>query len=235
MTDTQLPALVLDLDGTLVDNVYTHVRAWEQALEDMGVAVPAWRIHRRIGISAELMARGILRDGGHPHGDEETARLKKLHAKRYSALRASVRPLPGARELLAHLDAQNVPWIIASSSPIGDAQPMLRVLGLSEADAPMLTGDGVGRAKPHPDLVLAAADRLGVDPQDTVVVGDSIWDLLAAQGAGALGVGLLCGGYGRDELVRAHAYRVYEDPADLLHHIEEIGVPNPGGAAGPST
>jgi HAD superfamily hydrolase (TIGR01509 family) len=229
-----VPALILDLDGTLVDNVYHHVRAWQQALTDLGATVPVWRIHRRIGISAELMARGVLKEGGQEYGAEELKRLKDLHAKRYAALRDSVSPLPGARGLLAHLEAQHVPWIIASSSPPGDAEPMLDVLGLP-ATTPMITGEDVSRAKPHPDLVLAAAARLGADPADTVVVGDSIWDLLAAQRAGALGVGLLCGGYGREELDRAHAYRVYDDPSDLLDHIEEIGVPNTEGVAGPST
>jgi HAD superfamily hydrolase (TIGR01509 family) len=228
------PAFILDLDGTLVDNVYAHVRAWHQALEEMGASLPVWRIHRRIGISAELMARGILQEGGHEQTDEDMSRLKERHARQYSALRGSVRPLPGARELLAHLDAQQVPWIIASSSPPGDARPMLEILRLS-GDTPLITGGDVDRAKPHPDLFLAAAGRLGVHPRDTVVVGDSIWDLLAAQRAGALGVGLLCGGYGRDELQRAQAYRVYLDPSDLLQHIEEIGVANPDGAAGPST
>jgi HAD superfamily hydrolase (TIGR01509 family) len=227
-------ALILDLDGTLVDNVYHHVRAWQLALGDMGATVPVWRIHRRIGISAELMARGVLSEGGHPYDPDDLKRLKALHAKRYAALRGSVVPLPGARELLAHLEAQHVPWVIASSSPPGDAEPMLEVLGLSPA-TPLITGSDVARAKPHPDLFLAAAERLGVDPSETVVVGDSIWDLLAAQRAGALAVGLLSGGYGRDELDRARAYRVYDDPAELLTHIEEIGVPNADGVAGPST
>jgi HAD superfamily hydrolase (TIGR01509 family) len=233
-TEAQPPAFLLDLDGTLVDNVYQHVMAWQQALEDMGVWVPVWRIHRRIGISAELMTRGVLREGGHEPTDEQMQRLKQLHGKRYVALRGSVRPLPGARELLDHLDAQQVPWIIASSSPPGDAEPMLDIIGLP-ADTPMVTGHDVTRAKPDPDLFLTAAARLGVDPNRAVVVGDSIWDLLAAQRAGALGLGLLCGGYSRNELERAGAYRVYQDPADLLQHIDELGVPNPGGAPGPST
>jgi len=90
-----------------------------------------------------------------------------------------------------------------------------------------VTRDQVERAKPDPDLFLAAADRLGVDVTETVVVGDSVWDLLAARRARALGVGLLSGGYGLDELERAGAYRVYQDPADLLLHLDEIGVRSP--------
>jgi phosphoglycolate phosphatase-like HAD superfamily hydrolase len=89
---------------------------------------------------------------------------------------------------------------------------------------PVITRDQVEHAKPDPDLFLAAAERLGVDISASVVVGDSVWDLLAAQRARTLGVGLLSGGYGRDELERAGAYRVYQDPADLLNHLDEVGV-----------
>jgi phosphoglycolate phosphatase-like HAD superfamily hydrolase len=89
---------------------------------------------------------------------------------------------------------------------------------------PVVTRDQVAHAKPDPDLFLAAADRLGVDISEAVVVGDSVWDLLAARRARALGVGLLSGGYGQDELERAGAYRVYADPADLLGHLDEVGV-----------
>jgi phosphoglycolate phosphatase-like HAD superfamily hydrolase len=89
---------------------------------------------------------------------------------------------------------------------------------------PVITRDAVARAKPDPDLFLAAADALGLPVEDCVVVGDSVWDLLAARRARALGVGLLSGGYGTDELARAGAFRVYEDPRDLLRHLDEVGV-----------
>jgi phosphoglycolate phosphatase-like HAD superfamily hydrolase len=89
---------------------------------------------------------------------------------------------------------------------------------------PVITRDQVQHAKPDPDLFIAGSNRLGVDVAAAVVVGDSVWDLLAARRARALGVGLLSGGYGREELERAGAYRVYDDPADLLRHLDEIGV-----------
>ncbi len=95
---------------------------------------------------------------------------------------------------------------------------------------PVITRDQVARAKPDPDLFLAAAERLGVPIETSVVVGDSVWDMLAARRARALGVGLLSGGYGRDELERAGAYRVYEDPEDLLRHLDEVGVRDAGNA-----
>jgi phosphoglycolate phosphatase-like HAD superfamily hydrolase len=116
-----------------------------------------------------------------------------------------------------------VPWAIATSGRLVDAAPPLEALQVPP-EVPVITRDQVARAKPDPDLFLAAAERLGVEIGDAVVVGDSVWDLLAARRAKALGVGLLSGGYGQDELNRAGAYRVCDDPADLLRHLDEVGV-----------
>jgi HAD superfamily hydrolase (TIGR01509 family) len=146
-----------------------------------------------------------------------------LHAAAYARQVAQVRPLPGARELLAYLSQVGVPWAIATSGRIESARPALDILGIS-SDVPVITRDQVQHAKPDPDLFLAAAERLGVAISASVVVGDSVWDLLAARRARALGVGLLSGGYGQDELERAGAYRVYQDPADLLRHLDEVGI-----------
>jgi phosphoglycolate phosphatase-like HAD superfamily hydrolase len=119
-----------------------------------------------------------------------------------------------------------VPWAVATSGLETAARPTLELLGVP-AGVPVVTRDQVAHAKPDPDLFLAAAERLGADVADAVVVGDSVWDLLAARRARALGIGLLSGGYGREELERAGAYRVYEDPADLLLHLDEVGVRDP--------
>jgi phosphoglycolate phosphatase-like HAD superfamily hydrolase len=116
-----------------------------------------------------------------------------------------------------------VPWTIATSGRLESAKPALDQLGVSST-VPVITRDKVARAKPDPDLFLAAADALQVSITSSVVVGDSVWDLLAAKRARALSVGLLSGGYGQDELERAGAYRVYDDPADLLRHLDEMGV-----------
>jgi phosphoglycolate phosphatase-like HAD superfamily hydrolase len=120
-----------------------------------------------------------------------------------------VRLLPGARELLARLTRAGVPWAVATSGLGTAAEPALKLLEVP-AGVPVVTRDQVERAKPDPDLFLAAAERLGADVADAVVVGDSVWDLLAARRARALGIGLLSGGYGREELERAGAYRVYD-------------------------
>jgi HAD superfamily hydrolase (TIGR01509 family) len=217
------PAFVFDLDGTLVDSVYEHVLAWREALERVGVELSVWRIHRRIGMSGGLLVDALLRETGREVTPEQAEQMKRFHAAAYARLSASVRPLPGARELLRRLSALGVPWAIGTSGWMESARPMLELLGVP-ASVPIVTRDQVAHAKPDPDLFIAAVERLGVAVTDAVVVGDSVWDLLAARRARALGVGLLSGGYGQDELERAGAYRVYQDPADLLDHLFEVGV-----------
>ncbi len=220
------PAFLFDLDGTLIDSVYQHVIAWRNALSEVGIDLPVWRIHRRIGMSGGLFVTALQREMGLRLATEQADQLRELHAREYIAQLDSVRPLPGAAELLRALTEWGVPWAIATSGSARVAKPALEMLGLPQ-DVPLITRDLVQRAKPDPDLFLAAARRLGAQPQHSMVVGDSVWDMLAARRAGALGVGLLSGGYGREELERAGSYRVYQDPADLLQHIDEVGVRQP--------
>jgi HAD superfamily hydrolase (TIGR01509 family) len=217
------PALVFDLDGTLVDSVYQHVLAWHEALHVSGMELSVWRIHRRIGMSGGLFARALLRETGRELDDALRERLQELHAKAYRRRIDQVRPLPGARELLRRLTELDCPWAIATSGRIESAGPTLALLDVPK-DVPVVTRDQVAHAKPNPDLFIEAARQLGVDAMDAVVVGDSVWDLLAARRARMLGVGLLSGGYGKEELERAGAYRVYEEPAELLRHLDEVGV-----------
>jgi len=220
---TARPAFLFDLDGTLVDSVYQHVLAWREALEAGGIRLAVWRIHRQIGMSGGLVVNALLRETGHRVSGEEAARLQQIHAEAYSRYVFQARPLPGARELLDYLTRAGVPWAIATSGRAESARLTLELLGVGD-EATVVTRDQVQHAKPDPDLFLAAAERLGVEISTSVVVGDSVWDLLAARRARALGVGLLSGGYGREELERAGAYRVYNDPADLLLHLDEVGV-----------
>jgi HAD superfamily hydrolase (TIGR01509 family) len=223
MAHASPPAFLFDLDGTLVDSVYQHVLAWREALEDAGLGLSVWRIHRRIGMSGGLFVHALLRETGHEVTAEEAARLQRGHVAAYRRHVGAVRPLPGARELLARLSETGVPWAIATSGRHESAAPALALLDVPPG-VPIVTRDQVAHAKPDPDLFVEAAARLGVGVSESVVVGDSVWDLLAARRARALGVGLLSGGYGQDELERAGAYRVYEDPADLLRHLDEVGV-----------
>ena len=216
-------AFLFDLDGTLVDSVYQHVLAWRTALAEVGIELAVWRIHRRIGMSGGLFINALLRETEGGVTVEQVERIQTLHALAYAELAGQVRPLPGARELLQALTTAGVPWAIATSGRWDVARPVLETLGVPEG-VPIVTRDQVLHAKPDPDLFLAAAERLGVPIETSVVVGDSIWDLLAARRARALGVGLLSGGYGRAELETAGAYRVYDDPADLLRRLDEVGV-----------
>jgi HAD superfamily hydrolase (TIGR01509 family) len=216
-------AMIFDLDGTLADSVYQHVSAWDAALRANGIELSVWRIHRKIGMSGGLFVRALRRELGRELTPELIATLQLAHSDAYAALVDGVRPLPGARELLATLTADGVPWAIATSGSREVAARTLRILAVPD-DVPVVTRTDVAHAKPNPDLFLEAARRLGIEPGSAFVVGDSIWDLLAAQRAGSLGIGVLSGGYGDDELQRAGAYRVYDDPADLLAHLDELGI-----------
>jgi HAD superfamily hydrolase (TIGR01549 family) len=216
-------SFLFDLDGTLVDSVYQHVLAWHEALAQEGISLSIWRIHRKIGMSGGLFTDMLLRETGYAIDPERIARLRRLHADAYNRTSKAIRPLPGARELLDYLDAARIPWGIATSGRMETALPVVETLGVDMARVPVVTRDQVRHAKPDPDLFVAVAERLGADIASAVVVGDSVWDILASRRARALGVGLLSGGYGEEELERAGAYRVYEDPADLLAHIDEVG------------
>ena len=216
-------SFLFDLDGTLIDSVYQHVAAWQQALHAAGIELSVWRIHRRIGMSGGLFTEMLLREIDREVTPALLEQLQASHAEAYIRMMKWVRPLPGARQLLEHLTAVGIRWAIATSGRMATAKYNLELLGLDLASTAVVTQDEVRRAKPDPDLFSTAAQRLGSDIESAVIVGDSIWDMLAARRARGLGVGLLSGGYGQDELERAGAIRVYEDPIDLLNHIDEIG------------
>jgi HAD superfamily hydrolase (TIGR01509 family) len=217
------PIFLFDLDGTLVDSVYQHVLAWKDALDAEGIELSVWRIHRKIGMSGGLFTNQLLRETGFEISAERVERLRQGHARAYQQQADRIRPLPGARELLSWLSDADIQWAVATSGRMETAAVNLAALGVDPDRTPVVTRDQVKYAKPDPDLFLAAAERLGGAIETAVVVGDSIWDMLAAIRCRALGVGLLSGGYGTAELQEAGAFRVYEDPADLLFHIDEVG------------
>ena len=224
MASARPAAFLFDLDGTLVDSVYEHVLAWREALEQVGIELSVWRIHRRIGMSGGLLINALLRETGTEITAKLVEQVQRRHTEAYARRSSQVRPLPGAKELLKYLTESKVPWTVATSGRMAAARSGLEAIGVDPAHVPVITRDQVQHAKPDPDLFIAGSNRLGVDVADAVVVGDSVWDLLAARRARALGVGFLSGGYGREELERAGAYRVYDDPADLLRHLDEVGV-----------
>ena len=215
-------AFLFDLDGTLVDSVYNHVRAWHVALRENGLDLSVWRIHRKIGMSGGLFTAQLEREIGRPIDEATLQRLRDRHAELFRELSADVPPLPGAVALLEELTRQHLPWAIATSGRMHTAATNLRSLGVDPETATVVTRDEVRYAKPDPDLFVEAARRLGATTKGSYVIGDSIWDMYAALRCGALGIGLLSGGYGKDELERAGAMRVFDDPADILLHLDEL-------------
>ena len=216
-------ALIFDLDGTLIDTVYAHVFAWQRALAESGLPVDGWRIHRRIGMSGGLFTRALARELGRPLSDDEINAIQDRHGELYRELLPERRPLPGAVDLLRHLAELEVPYGIATSGRRPEIDASLDALGIGENVTVVDRGE-VMRAKPEPDLFLACQERMGVAIRDVTVVGDAVWDLLAARRAGMLSVGLLTGGYGEDELAQAGAFRVYRDPAELDASLDELGI-----------
>ena len=218
-----MQALIFDLDGTLVDTVYAHVFAWQRALAEAQMPIDGWRIHRRIGMSGGLFTRAVARELGRPLTAEEAAAIQTRHGELFRELLPERRPLPKAVELLADLRAAGVPHGIATSGRRPEINASLDALGVG-AETVVIERGLVQRAKPEPDLFLAGAEALGVAAEDCYVVGDAVWDLLAARRARMLSVGLLSGGYGEDELGRAGAFRVYRDTKELRESLDELGV-----------
>ncbi len=217
------PPILFDLDGTLIDTVYEHVITWSAALRESGVEIPSWKIHRRIGMSGKSLVKQLLRE---PEVRKRRVDLDKLESRHEALFLRSVRDprvLPGAQQLLNHLTANHVPWAIATTGGKKPTKHLLQNLRLPK-NTPIVTGDEVAQAKPSPDIFLLAAKKLGSPLENCVVVGDSIWDMIAAGRRRALAVGLLTGGYSKPELEESGAFRVYADPADMLLHIEDLGI-----------
>src|SRR5580765_4490210 len=215
-------ALIFDLDGTLIDTVYAHVFAWQRALAEEGMPIDGWRIHRRIGMSGGVFARAVAREVGRELSAQETEAIQRRHGAIFRELLPERRPLPGARELLDDLRGRGIVHGIATSGRRPEIDLSLTALGVGDETVVIDRGN-VARAKPEPDLFLACQVALGVDAADCYVVGDAVWDLLAARRAAMLSVGLLSGGYGSDELLDAGAFRVYDDAAELHRSLDELG------------
>ena len=218
-----MKALIFDLDGTLVDTVYAHVLAWQLAFAEAGMPIDGWRLHRRMGMSGGLFKRAVMRELGRSISLRRLQMLDKRHGELFHRFLPKPRPLPGAVELLRFLRRNQVVHGIATSNQRPHINPSLKALGVGKETVVVERGD-VKRAKPEPDLFLECQERLGVKIEDCYVIGDAVWDLLAARRAGMLSIGLLSGGYGDDELIRAGAFRVFRDTAELHNYLDELGV-----------
>jgi HAD superfamily hydrolase (TIGR01509 family) len=216
------PGILFDLDGTLVDTVYQHVSAWSVALRSVGVVIPQWKIHRRVGMSGRSMVQQLLAEQG-SRLKVDISLLEKKHDAGFTKASRDPHILPGSKELLKFLTRKHIRWAIATTGGKEQTARLLKKLDIP-AGVPVVTGDDVAKTKPSPDVFVLAADQLGVPIEDCIVTGDSVWDMLAAARKRALGVGLLCGGYGREELERSGAFRIYADPEEMLLHIEDLGI-----------
>ena len=218
-----MKALIFDLDGTLVDTVYSHALAWQRALAEAGVEADAARLHRRIGMAGELLMHESAREAGRAMSEEAMKIAEKRHAELFAEMAPKPRPLHGAVELLQKLKAGSIAHGIATSGKRDGIQPAIAALKLPE-DVIVVDGSSAKQAKPEPDLFMQCQERLGAAERDCFVIGDATWDVLAARRAGMLAVGLLSGGFGEDELYRAGAFRVYRDPDELMSSLRHLGI-----------
>lgn len=215
-------SFIFDLDGTLTDSVYQNVAAWKEALDAEKIPLAMWRIHRKIGMAGGMMLKNLSRETGVDIDEKQAERLNQRHAEAYDKLKHQIIALPGATDLLETLTREKLDWCVATSGAMATAEINLKVLGLDPHKINLITRDEVKYGKPHPGLFVAAAEKMGAPIEQCLVVGDAIWDMLAARRCKATGIGLLCGGYGIGELERAGALRVYDDPLDLLQHLDEV-------------
>nr|WP_271212444.1 HAD family hydrolase [Rhodococcus wratislaviensis] len=215
-SSTAVRAALFDVDGTLVDSNYLHVRAWQRAFREVGHDVDAWRVHRAIGLDSSLLLESLLGDDADTLGD----RAKDLHKTYYLGVRDSMRPLAGARELIRELHGRGVQVVLATSAPEEELDVLREVLSVDSYIAHTTSSEDVDSAKPDPGVVRAAMDRSSTSSGTAVMVGDAVWDGKAASRAGVTFVGLLSGGISRAELTEAGAEAVFEDAQDLLDHLE---------------
>ncbi|HWI56645.1 MAG TPA: HAD family hydrolase, partial [Bacillota bacterium] len=218
-----MKALVFDLDGTLLDSVYAHVLAFQTAFAEAERPVAGWQIHRRIGMSGAELVRAVMRENRQRISEEEIKRLDHRHGELFHQFLPRPVALPGAVELLRLLRRRKILYGIATSSTHADAEKALAALGIDRETVVVERGD-VAHTKPEPDPFVECQKRLGVPAQECYAIGDAVWDLLAARRAGMLGIGLLSGGNGEDELFKAGPYRVFQDVEDLQEHLDELGL-----------
>lgn len=208
--------VILDIDGTLVDTNYQHTLAWQRALRDHGEIVPAWRIHRHIGMGGDQLLAAVA-------GEEVEQRVgdavREAEGERYSELIGEVELLPGARALLVALRERGATTVLASSAKADEVDVYLDMLDARELVDGWTTSADVEATKPKPDLLRAALDKAGSDV--AVLIGDSVWDCEAAARAGIPTVGVLTGGFGREELQAAGAAVVYESAEELCGRLDE--------------
>lgn len=211
-------AVLFDVDGTLVDSNYLHVHAWRRAFHELGRDVDSWRVHRAIGKGSGKLLATLL-------GEEDAGRVgdraKELHSRFYLETAGLLRPFDRAPELVRELAGRGVRVVLATSAGPDELEALRKVLDVDDVVAGIVSGADVDATKPDPEPVVAALEKAGTTPEDTVFVGDAVWDVHAATKAGVRTVSVLSGGIGAAELLDAGAVAVYDDAAALLTRLDE--------------
>ncbi|AGL19635.1 HAD superfamily hydrolase [Actinoplanes sp. N902-109] len=213
--------MLFDVDGTLVDTTYLHAVAWWEALRQNGHDVPMAKIHRGIGMGSDKLIEHLLGDDRDADKDDQ---LSTAHDILYGAWWERLRPLPGAADLLRAIAGHGLAVVLASSAKSEELTQLRRVVDADDVIAAATSSSDAEQSKPEPDILQAALDQSGVDPQHSIFVGDAVWDVKAAAKLDIPCIGLTCGGTSAAELRDAGAVETYEDPADLLAHLDGSAV-----------
>ncbi|GAB7068547.1 HAD family hydrolase [Mycobacterium hodleri] len=214
------PAILFDIDGTLVDSNYLHVHAWQRAFAEVGLDVEAWRIHRGIGMDGSSLLEELTPEDS-SDGDDVKARAKDLHSRFYLETAHLLKPLPGTRRLLDLVAATGLQVVLATSAPEDELALLRKILDKDEIVSAVTSSDDVDTAKPRPDIVAVALQRADVGADRAVFVGDSIWDIRAASRAGVECIGFESGGVDLFRLQNEGAVAVYRNPGDLADHLDD--------------
>jgi HAD superfamily hydrolase (TIGR01509 family) len=208
---------ILDIDGTLVDTNYQHALAWFRAFAHHDIILPIWRIHRHIGMGGDQVVTALCGEGTEARlGDD----IRHAEGEEYGKLIGEVRTMEGSRELIESLKQRGHVVVLASSAKQDEVDAYLDLLDARDLADAWTTSADVESTKPAPDLVHAAVQRVGSDPADAVMVGDTPWDVKAAEAAEVPTLAVLTGGFSAGELREAGAIAVFESVAELTEHLD---------------
>jgi HAD superfamily hydrolase (TIGR01509 family) len=209
---------ILDIDGTLVDTNYHHTIAWFRAFGEHGIVLPMWRIHRHIGMGGDQMVVALTDERVE---DEQGDGIRDSEKRQYTKLIGEVQPMEGSRELIERLHDRGQRVVLASSAKADEVDHYLDLLDARDLADGWTTSADVEQTKPQPDLVQAALARVDADPNDSIMVGDTPWDIHAASKVHVRTIAVRTGGFGADELWEAGAVAVFESVAELLEQLDE--------------
>ena len=211
--------LLLDIDGTLVDNTRQHIAAWHEAFAELGLAIDDETLRKNIGKGGDLFVKAVAGerwDGD--HGDQ----AREGHGEAYKRRLSEVRPVPGVRDFLAGIQQLGIRPVLASSSKPDEVEANLRVINERPEHFLIIDKDDIGTSKPAPDVFAVALQRSGVQAREAAAVGDTRWDAEAARKVGVRFFGVLTGAGTREELNAAGADRVFSDLLSLLDFLKSL-------------